>query len=379
MDRLQELFHKYYEKTATAAERTELAALLAQEPDDTLADLISQEGERLLHADQSLAPQVAGQMLAHILRSPAKVRHLWPVRAAAAAAVLIAVATGGYFLLRPAAKAPHTAAHQDIQPGQTGAVLTLGDGTVVALDSAAAGLIARQQGTTVTLDAGQLAYHTGENGEVTYNLLQTPRGRQFKVLLPDSTVVWLNAGSSLRYPTAFRGQERRVKLEGEGYFDVHRDAARPFRVEAAGTEVTALGTEFNINAYANEHASVTTLTEGKVRVKRNAYSVELAPGRQSVAAYAKNDLQEQAAVNIEETIAWKEGNFYFDNATLQEILRQFERWYDIEVVYEGKVSSREFFVIISRKSTLSAVLRLLQDGGVRYRIEGRRLYVQSDK
>lgn len=379
MDRLQELFHKYYEKTATAAERTELAALLAQEPDDSLANLISQEGDRLQHPDQALAPQTAERMLAGILRTPAKVRRIWPLRAAAAAAIMIGLATGGYFLLRTPADSPHSIVHQDIQPGQTGAVLTLGDGAVIALDSSAGGLIARQQGATVTLDAGQLAYHTEESGEITYNLLQTPRGRQFKVLLPDSTVVWLNAGSSLRYPTAFRGQERRVKLEGEGYFEVHRDAVRPFRVEAAGTEVTALGTEFNINAYANERASVTTLTEGKVRVKRNEYTVDLAPGRQSVAAYAHDDLQEQAAVNIGETIAWKEGNFYFDNATLQEILRQFERWYDIEVVYEGKVSSREFFVIISRKSTLSAVLRLLQDGGVRYRIEGRKLYVQSDK
>jgi len=271
----------------------------------------------------------------------------------------------------------------DIRPGKNGGILTLADGRQVLLDSTGSGAIATQSGAQVLLKKGQLVYvPTGETPvEMVYNMVSTPRGRQFSLVLPDGTKAWLNAASSLRYPTLFAGNQRRVEVTGEVYFEVARDARMPFRVNVNNkVEVGVLGTHFNVEAYENEANISTTLLEGSIIVSlspdrqqqssSHGRAVILKPGEQAQIAGSDSKV---IAADIDKTMAWKNGLFDFDGEGLQDVMRQIERWYDIEVVYEKGVRSSEFVGKLTRDVTLNQLLEGFKDLDIHYKLEGRRL------
>lgn len=272
---------------------------------------------------------------------------------------------------------PARVIEQDRLPGGDRAVLTLSDGRTILLDSASNGMLAHQGATDVIKkDDGQLVYNSadGQSNEIAYNTLQTPRGGQYKITLPDGTKVWLNAASSLKYPVVFVGNERKVEITGEAYFEVAKDAAKPFKVQLNNMEVEVLGTHFNINGYTDEDAVKTTLLEGKVKVLASNTAKYLAPGQQAQLKSSGN-IDVTNDVNLEETVAWKDGNFQFESSDIKTVMRQLARWYDVEVSYKGTIN-KHFVGSISRDVKLSQVLSMLQQTGeVKFKIEGKNLIV----
>jgi len=329
------------------------------------------------------------------VRRLAKVRRL--TRISVAAAVLLLLATGGWLALQtrtttqvanaaPAKSPPKVA---DIAPGSDKAVLTLADGSTVTLDSAGTGSLARQGNARVIKSGdGQLQYASAENaaaGEksMVYNILSTPRGGQYRLKLQDGTNVWLNAGSSIRYPTAFLGKERKVEITGEAYFEIAKKADMPFRVSVndptAGekpAEIEVLGTGFDVNAYKDEADLKTTLIEGAIKVARGADAVILKPSQQAVLS-SGNDIRTVQLENTEQIIAWKNGAFEFDDADIPTIMRQISRWYDVDVEYEGKKPADHFTGTFSRNTSLAGVLQILHTSGVQLVAENKKIVIRS--
>jgi ferric-dicitrate binding protein FerR (iron transport regulator) len=265
----------------------------------------------------------------------------------------------------------------DVSPGREGAILTLADGTQVALDSLGNGTVATQNGTRVKLEDGQLAYDAAGNSSsvVSYNTMTTPKGRQFQLVLPDGSKVWLNAATSIKYPTVFAENKRLVEIEGEAYFEI-ADNEKPFMVKVNDAMVTeVLGTSFNINSYENEKAVKTTLIEGSIRVNAYGHLQMLKPGQQ-VQVYPDQTLKMADNIDINQVTAWKNGYFDFNNADLQVMMRQLERWYDITVVYEGKMPTIVFKGQMDRNVQLSDVIRFLTASGIKTSQEGRTLIIR---
>jgi len=263
----------------------------------------------------------------------------------------------------------------DIPPGREGAILTLADGRQVVLDSLGNGVIAVQNGTQVVLNNGELSYASTAGASPLYNHLTTPKGRQFQLLLPDGTKVWMNAASSLRYPTIFTGGERRVEVEGEVFFEVAPQTHQPFIVNVRNRmQVRVLGTRFNVNAYPDENAIKTTLVEGSLKII-SGDSLLLHPGQQAVLDNNSTKLTRLNEVNMDKVLAWKTGVFNFEDAGLQEVMRQIERWYDIEVVYEQGVPAISLGGKLSNDVSLSGLLKSLQESELHFRMEGRKLIV----
>lgn len=302
-------------------------------------------------------------------------RRTW--RYAAAAALLIAAGTYLWMNRQQPAKQATIPQAGDIQPGHSGAILTLADGSTVSLDSAGNCVVASQSGEPVVLKNGQLTYSNKaqSTSAPTYNTISTPKGRQFRLLLPDGTQVWLNAASAIKYPTTFSGKERHVILEGEAYFEVAKNSAQPFKVTVDNTtEVEVLGTSFNINSYKNESAIRTTLLNGAVRVSAYQQTQTLQPGQQGV--IKEQQLKILHHVDLDKVMAWKNGLFDFDDATLEEVMHQLERWYDIEVTYAKGVPAIRFGGEINKQNTLQDVLHILEKSNVHFRLEqGRKLVV----
>ncbi len=304
-----------------------------------------------------------------------------PVWKAAAAVILIALITLLYKSFNPSEdrRADHVA---DIAPGGNKAVLRLSDGSVIALDSAGKGILAHQGNTSILKSGGgQLTYNTRSSGtykssEQMYNVLSTPRGGQYRLLLPDGTKVWLNAASLIRFPAAFTGEERKVSISGEVYFEVARNRKMPFLVEAGGVLVRVLGTHFNVKAYPDEEIIQTSLTEGLVKLQSNAVSVELKPGYKASIPVKGREFSVTPA-NLKIDLAWKDGVFRFDNADMKDVLKEISRWYDVEIIMDERVSSHAFVGEIDRHSNLSEVLLILEAGGeVKFDIQGKKLIVK---
>lgn len=282
-----------------------------------------------------------------------------------AASLILCLSVGLYFVMQRYA-APLTVKTElkNILPGGNKAVLTLADGTVVDLDDAKNGQIANQSGIVIRkAKNGQLEYIIKEtpNTAVTgSNTIATPRGGQYQVSLPDGTKVWLNAATTLKYPYAFAKNERLVELNGEAYFEVSKDRIRPFRVKTGTQTVEVLGTHFNINAYKDEAVVKTTLLEGAVKVSSQSGSVNLHPGEQSILNATNTSLSLNSQVDIDKEMAWKNNVFSFDNDDLQSIMRQISRWYDVDVVYQGKITSEKYVGEIPRNSNLAEVFKILE-------------------
>lgn len=298
-----------------------------------------------------------------------------------AAAVIGLLAAGATFWLtrapapqQPVVQAP---AQTDVQPGHAGAILTLADGTEISLDSAARGEIARQGGSTLTLGKGQLVYDDNAGGEEApaLNTITIPRGRQFRLVLPDGSKVWLNSASSIRFPVAFTGAERQVAVSGEAYFEVAEDPAKPFTVEVTGkTTLRVLGTRFNLKAYPDEPVTVATLLQGKLAVEAGSGDkTVLLPNEQAVVT--GRQLRKNEVANAGAAAAWKDGLFNFDNKKLDEVMRELARWYDLEIVYQKGVPDIMFGGEMGRNEPLSNVLLGLQDANVKFKIEANRKLV----
>lgn len=302
--------------------------------------------------------------------------------AMAAAASVMILGSGYYYFTRsvkPAKKESVAAmAVDDALPGREGAILTLEDGRKIILDSLNNGSIAHQTGAVVVLQNGKVAYNsTATTGDkVAYNTMSTPKGRNYQLVLPDGSKVWLNAESAITYPTRFTNNERKVSVEGEAYFEVVKDAKCPFRVSAAVMNIEVLGTHFNINCYSNEILASTTLLEGAVNVVSGNQHVVLKPEQQSQTDLASGITKKITTnVDIEEVMAWKNGMFQFSEADLKTVMLQLSRWYDVEVVYEGKIPEKKFTGQIPKRARLSAVLQSLSFIGVNFRIEGKKMIV----
>ena len=290
----------------------------------------------------------------------------------------------------------------NITPGANKAILTLADGTTLVLDNASNGTLAQQNNVQVVKSKdGELQYQPAtmgdrlrKTGAITYNMLSTPRGGQYTIVLPDGSKVWLNAASSIKYPTAFTGNERRVEITGEVYFEVvplplPHSKKIPFIVnispttQTGGSQIEVLGTHFNVNAYDNEGSIKTTLLEGKVLVKSEAgskkydaqNSVILKPGQQAVIA-ASSPLTIDHSPDLESVMAWKNGLFQFNNVTIETVMRQVARWYDVEVVYERDASKDLFRGKIYRNTDLSQLLKILELSGAHFKIAGKKVIVQ---
>lgn len=384
------LLERLASHTATAEELDELTAVVDS---DTPGASIN-DAEEWLEAHSRLplpasSPQQWRQLASRILQAdklpeapPATRVHFLHRWWWAAAAVLL-IAGAAWYVNRNAPQPVRQMVRNaavDVPPGQTGAVLTLADGSQRVLDSAGNGVIAGQNGATILLQNGNLQYTPEQTiaGTAPYNTITTGKGRQFAITLPDGTKVWLNAGSSLRFPVAFNGADRTVEFTGEGYFEVAANARQPFRVNVPDQlHVEVLGTAFNINAYTNDRRSYTTLVNGAVKISpagKSSGSVVLRPGEQLQATGSSFDVMSNA--NVEKAIAWKNGLFNFDNVGLRDMMRQLERWYDLEVTYEGNVPDVIFFGEMSRKLKLSDVLNGLERSDVHFRLEeGRKLIV----
>lgn len=307
------------------------------------------------------------------------------IQMTAAAAVLAAVLLGTLYIFNthptPAGIAQvHEPVKQVIKPGHNTALLTLADGSTILLDSAADGVLAQEAGITVLKLKGRLSYDKvrQQTSVPAYNKVFTGRGNQYQLELSDGTIVWLNAASSIRFPISFTGSERKVEITGEAYFEVAKDAKRPFRVmvqSAQGSsEVEVLGTHFNINAYDDEEAVKTTLLEGAIKLSRKQATQLLKPGQQ--ARYdAQSALSVKAGVDVEKVVAWKNGSFVFDHQDIRSIMRQISRWYDVDIVYQGVPTNETFSGIVSRKSDVLKVLKIMQANGVHFSIEGRKIIV----
>ncbi|MGN6418241.1 MAG: FecR domain-containing protein [Pseudobacter sp.] len=297
-----------------------------------------------------------------------------------AAAVVILASTVVFALIYPeqsqhGPEESHVIA-APIMPGKEGALLTLADGSQVLLDTVKNGEIALQGGAAVKVINGVLVYD-GKGKEAVYNTMSTPRGRQFQLTLPDGTLVWLNASSSIRYPTQFAGKERSVSVTGEAYFEVAKNDKIPFKViigEEAQVEV--LGTHFNVNAFENEHSIKTTLLEGSIRTfatKGTGEKMILQPGQQ---AQIEQGSIKKVKANLSQVVAWKNGVFDFNDITFDAAMRQLERWYDIEVVYtDGIPEDVELSGEITKGVTLDGLLNVLKKIGVTCRLEGRKLLI----
>jgi transmembrane sensor len=265
-----------------------------------------------------------------------------------------------------------------IKPGGNHALLTLADGSVVVLDSAATGLFARQGNTGILKHKdGQIIYQPGEQlpAIITINSVMTPKGGQYEVILPDGSMVKLNAHSRLDFPTAFSGQTRHVTLWGEAYFEVAKNSAKPFHVSVRGLDVQVTGTQFNINAYGDEAVVKNTLFEGGISVTRDDFRTQLLPGQELQYDTASKKFTLLKDADVEAAAAWRNGLFDLDNADVPALLRQIERWYDIEVVYASGVPAGKFLGQIPRSIQFTELLQVLNEGGLKTKMQGRKLIV----
>ncbi|GGN07138.1 iron dicitrate transporter FecR [Dyadobacter beijingensis] len=391
-DRIQYLTSKFFAGTCSPEEKLELAEWARQHPDDELGTVLENEWGAF-KSDIRMPEQMSDRILGNIfdqsdrdtiVKEPAEdrsVQYLW-LRIAAAAVLILSL--GIYWWSgkdqRPIAQLPVPALKEaDLPPGGNKATLTLGDGSSIVLDGAENGSLASEGGTNVIKSKkGELVYSSsGKSGlAAVFNTVATPKGGQYHIVLPDGSKAWLNAVSSLRFPTAFRGKERKVEITGEVYFEVAHNAKMPFIVTTAHAQVRVLGTHFNVMAYPDENVLKTTLLEGSVQVSNSAgKSAMLSPGQQARIKSLSGQIGIADNIDIEKEMAWKNGYFQFQDDNLEQVMRQISRWYDVEVVYEGMPGKETFTGRLPRNANVSKVFKILSLSGVRCRIEGKSIVV----
>jgi ferric-dicitrate binding protein FerR (iron transport regulator) len=335
--------------------------------------------------EEKLDQLSAAQTPVRSLRAPTP----WIKWVAAAVVLLVTGGTVYWFITKNTAVHPipvattKTTIPIDAVPGGNHATLTLSNGTVIALDQAATGDLAHQSGSKIVKSKNdQLVYYPADatnSTSIEYNTISTPRAGQYHIVLPDGTHVWLNAASSLRFPTVFSGKTREVELSGEGYFEVTHDKTKPFYVTRGDMQVQVLGTHFNINAYEDENIIKTTLLEGSVKVSSmvNGQWSIIKPGQQAIVSQSSQASQNipVQTVDVQQVIAWKDGFFEFNNMSLPAIMRQISRWYDVDVSLDASYPDKRFGGRISRKLNLASIISVLETYGVHFKMENKKLIV----
>lgn len=388
---VRELWEKYLQGTATIAELTALRQVFGQSPHHAVFDELLQTAftdPRNREQGDYDVDEVVKELQLRIGEqqvSEPRISHL-PLRRwtwAAAASLLLLAGAGGLFLWNKDVKNQKPThipiAQVQLPPGKEGAILRLSDGSEVVLDSLGNGIIARQNGSEVKLDDGQLQYNPG--GEtaktIVYNEMSTPRGRQFQMTLPDGSKVWLNAGSSIRFPVAFTGNERKVDITGEVYFEITKDATKPFIVEGNDFAIQVLGTDFNINT--NDGAVRATLLTGSIKATTNSATMQLKPGEQWVYTLPGQSPKMLQHADIDHVMAWKNKRFSF-NGNIRQIMNEVARWYNVDLKYEGSIPDKELEGGFTREKELGKVLEILQAvGGVKFELAGKTLIVSASK
>lgn len=391
-DRLSYLFYRVIDGTASQAEKLELAELSVQPGhEQRLTELLGEGWDTYVSREDIFSESASTNILNKAIesdRKPAEVITLTPkpgrrlswVKYAAAIILICGVSAYWWMASRTTKNSntdDHTHSLAEIKPGGDKAILTLADGRTINLDSAANGNLASQAGVQVRkLASGQIAYEISgqQNEKVVWNTISTPKGGQYQLTLPDGTKVWLNAASSLRFPTAFTGKERKVEITGEGYFEVEHSAEKPFYVSVGTTEVKVLGTHFNVMAYDDEEAKQITLLQGSVLVSHASNNTKLIPGQQ---ARVGSNINVADNVDLEQVVAWKNGAFVFgESMSVEEVMRQIARWYDVDVVFRHKINGH-IGGSVSRNANISEVLKILElTGAVKFEIVGRKVIVE---
>lgn len=300
----------------------------------------------------------------------------WRLISAAAACLLMCLLFY-YSVQKPIVQQSATLSAAPLLPGSNKAELRLADGSVLQLTDDRSGLLRQQDGAMITKHkGGRLSYAAaGSTDQVALNTLSTPKGGQYQVDLPDGTRAWLNAASSIQFPTVFKDRERRVQISGEVYFEVAHDKQKPFKVISRGQTIVVLGTHFNVSAYPDEAFTKTTLLEGAVKVMTDQHVVVIKPGEQAFFRYDSQEITVKKT-DTEEVMAWRRGYFQFNNEDIKSIMQKISRWYDIEVDYSKDFVSQRFSGSVSRFENASKVLKMLEyTGTIHFKTEGRRVRV----
>lgn len=378
-----ELILRYLRKETNATENRKIGVWLAKSQENQIFMERLQSEQGLAEELQFFDGNEKLEAWASIQRNTLQRRSLWP-RIAVAASILILLSVGAYYGLKKSDTSADYAHNlkNDIQPGGDKAILTLANGKQIILANTGNGFLAQQGSTRINKTAnGQVVYVSAPNiksNDTSYNTITTPAGGQYAIILPDSSKVYLNASSSLRFPAIFARNLRTVSLTGEAYFEVAHNKNKPFRVLTKGQTVEVLGTHFNINAYNDEKAIKTTLLEGSVRVSAAGQMALLSPGEQSQLAYAgSKSISVIPNADVDEAVAWKNGLFQFNKADIKTVMRQMARWYNVEVVYQGEIKDRVFSGSIYRSLSASKALELLSLTDVHFVIEGKKIIVSE--
>ncbi len=392
VERLELLFDRFYKNEASKEEREELALLLMENQYKAhLHKLLKQAWDK--NEEKSLFSQAQSNAIFSTILGPTKTKKLvrektFPtympyLRIFAVAAAITGIIIIGYLqnFTKNANKEVHnnkevviaTKPLQNTAPAKEGVILTLADGRQIVLDSAGKGLLTNQGNIQVTKQDGQISYKGQGEGTV-YNTMTTPRAGQYSLILSDGSKVWLNAASSIRFPTAFIGKERQVQITGEAYFEIAHDPSKPFHAIVDDMDVSVLGTHFNVNAYQDESVIKTTLLEGKVSIKNGSSTAVLQPGEQAQVK-GSDHLEVVKEVNVEDVIAWKNGLFSLNGTDVETLMKRISRWYDIEVVHEGPWPQKRFVGSISRSVNLSDLVKALKEFGINCRLENRKLII----
>lgn len=389
------LLRGYIQDSLSATEKNELAELLESDRDNPLlGDLMGQVfAEQQRATKNNIAP--SAKMWQAILRDDRfatpdqQVKNRKPFSATfyylAGAAACILVAFALYFFQQRGAM-PDTggnvvvsATEQIITPGREQATLRLPNGKVVALDTLKQGGVIEVDGFRLHFEDGQIKMDGADEEWLSATTtVQTPHGGEYQMRLPDGTSVWLNAGSSITYPLAFRADQREVSISGEVFFEVVKDRNRPFVVHAEETSITVLGTSFNVSAYPEDHDIRTTLIEGSVRLQRGTQLKKLLPGQQASTGKGGSHDITVKTVDVEEAIAWKNGYFYFRRENIRSAMKKIARWYNVEVEYEGALPNRGLDGTISRMEDIQQLLDALElTGAAKFSLEERRVIVRK--
>ena len=397
VSRFAYLFRRYIEQECVPEERNEFLEMVKQDANiPELKNLINTAARNAV-INHEINDHRAGELFNNILSAGAgeKVIPMYPPQKKnkiwwAAAAVAVLLAGGAYFTLNNGTKQiakiegvnksiiqDTSAEKNDILPGRNKAILTLADGSSISLDNAQNGTISTQGNTHVLkLNSGKLAYNiiNEQPSKIVYNSVSTPKGGQYQLVLSDGSVVWLNAQSSIHFPTSFNGSERKVELTGEAYFEIAKNPLKPFKVEVNEMEVEVLGTHFNINSYADESVIRTTLLEGKIKINKDHFTKILKPAQEAQLSKS-GEIKIINDADVAAAVAWKNGKFQFDNTNIYSVMHQISRWYDVDVEYKGNITAH-FGGTISRNADLPQVLNMLQlTGEVKFRIEGKKVIV----
>ena len=390
-ERIHYLLKAYISKQANSAEESELMDWVLQSGEDSeLKSYVLDIWDRYKPSEE-LSYVNWDEIYSRVMQPAVvplqpKVRKMRWAKLTAAAVIVGALATGAYFYLAPRSgqsMATVQPKKSDIPPPSGNkAILTLADGTKIALDSTGNGTLATQGSVKIIKQStGEISYAGTAEGVISYNTLSVPRGsKPLSLVLSDGSKVWINVGSSLSYPTAFTGSERKVKITGEAYFEVVHNKKMPFIVQSSDLIIKDLGTHFNVNTYEDESAERITLLEGSVSVKKKARSELLKPGQQARINYNSNDnIKILNDVDLDEVMAWKNGKFVFDNNTdIGTIMREISRWYNVDIEYQGKTNQR-FWGSISKNVNVSQVLKILEAaGGIKFKVEGNKIIMMSE-